>query len=42
LVVPLSEIFPKLRIEVSSEVVEGIKVNGRLQFVVENGLYIID
>jgi hypothetical protein len=23
-------------------VVEGIKVNGRLQFVVENGLYIID
>ncbi|MCC3164840.1 hypothetical protein [Streptococcus sanguinis] len=38
----LSEMFPKLRIEVTSEIVEGVKVNGRLQFVVENGLYVVD
>lgn len=38
----LSEMFPKLRIEVTSEIVEGVKVNGRLQFVVENVLYVID
>lgn len=36
----LSEMFPKLRIEVTSEVVEGVKVNGRLQFIVENGKYV--
>ena len=38
----LSEMFPGLRIEVTSEVVEGIKVNGRLQFIVENGTYITE
>ena len=32
--------FPKLRIEVTSEVVEGVKANGRLQFIVENGKYV--
>ena len=36
----LSEMFPKLRIEVTSEVVEGVKANGRLQFIVENGKYV--
>lgn len=30
------------KIEVTSEVVEGIKVNGRLQFIVENGTYITE
>jgi len=38
----LSEMFPKLRIEVTSEVLEGVKVNGRLQFIVENGKYVIN
>lgn len=38
----LSEMFPGLRIEVTSEVVEGIKVNGRLQFIVQNGTYITE
>ena len=36
----LSLKYPNLTIEVTSEVVEGAKVNGRLAFKVKNGMYI--
>ena len=36
----LSLKYPNLRIEVTSEVVEGVKPNGRLNFVVKNGQYV--
>ncbi len=36
----LSLKYPNLTIEVTSEVVEGAKVNGRLTFKVKNGVYI--
>ncbi len=36
----LSEMYPNLEIRVTSEIVEGMKPNGRLEFVVKNGVYI--
>ncbi|MCY8224684.1 ribonuclease YeeF family protein [Bacillus haynesii] len=35
-----SKIFPNLTIEVTSETIQGIKPNGRLNFVIKNGEYI--
>jgi hypothetical protein len=32
--------YPNLEIRVTSEIVEGMKPNGRLEFVVKNGVYI--
>ncbi|MDA4896576.1 hypothetical protein PFZ55_58010, partial [Streptomyces sp. MS2A] len=35
-----SEMFPNLTIEVTSETIQGIKPNGRLNLVIKNGEYI--
>lgn len=32
--------YPNLTIEITSEMIEGVKVRGRLNFKVRNGIYI--
>lgn len=36
----LSEMYPKLEIKVTSEVIDGVKPNGRAEFIVNNGIYV--
>ncbi|MCQ8266258.1 pre-toxin TG domain-containing protein [Streptococcus suis] len=36
----LSEMYPKLEIKVTSEVIDGVKPNGRAEFIVKNGIYV--
>lgn len=36
----LSEMYPNLEIRVTSEIVECVWPNGRLEFTIKNGVYI--